>query len=96
MIFRTFAVYDSKAACYFTPFFFPNAGQAIRSFMDEANRAGSMMNKHPADYTLFELGTYDDATGLFAQPAQPVNHGQAASFLRAAEVVDLFTPAKEA
>lgn len=54
------AVRDSAVDCFALPMFFRATGEAIRSFADEANRDGSAIAAHPADYELFLLGTYND------------------------------------
>lgn len=38
-------------------------GEAVRMFMDEATNKESRINKHPNDFALYKLGTYDDQTG---------------------------------
>lgn len=59
-------VYDSVSEAYMRPFFAPATGAAIRSFTDEVNsgNADSIVAMHPADYTLFELGEWDDEKGV--------------------------------
>lgn len=61
------AVRDRAVDTFGNPFFVPALGAAIRSFADEINSgsAQSALSKHPEDYDLFELGTFDDSTGLF-------------------------------
>lgn len=61
------AVRDRSADCFGTPMFTVSKGTAIRSFSDEVNRVdpNNMLNKHPEDFDLYELGSYDDATGVF-------------------------------
>jgi hypothetical protein len=53
--------------------FVPSAGVAIRSFSDEINRnnADNQLYNHPDDFDLYELGEFDDNTGLFALHEQP-------------------------
>jgi len=60
---QMFTVYDSKAEAYLSPFFFPSRGQAVRAFGDMSNDQNHSFNKHPEDYTLFCLGTFEDETG---------------------------------
>lgn len=64
MLLKAVTVYDSKAQCYFQPFFVNSVGAAIRSFGDEANKSDGPIGKHPGDYQLYEIGNYDDSTGL--------------------------------
>lgn len=61
------SVYDKAAAAYMRPFFVNAIGQAIRSFQDEIVRQAddNPMCRHPDDYQLFRLGTFDDEVGAF-------------------------------
>lgn len=67
MKFHILAVFDSAASVYGVPNFVPNVGSAVRSFGDEVNRDApdNVLNKHPAHFSLFKMGTYDDHSGLF-------------------------------
>ena len=62
------AVLDTAIQSYGRPIFVPAVGAALRSFVDEVNRADkdNMLHNHPSDFTLFELGTFDDGTGEFS------------------------------
>jgi hypothetical protein len=44
---------------------------AVRSFMDEVKREApdNPLNMHPEDHDLYELGTWDDATGRYEESA---------------------------
>ena len=61
------AVYDSAAETYMQPWFVTAKGLAIRSFMDEVNRAaeGNPLYAHPDDFRLVYLGEYDNVSGVF-------------------------------
>jgi len=65
-ILSIFAVRDSAADTFGNPFVVQHVGIALRSFQDEVNnpREGNMLHYHSKDFTLYELGTYDQATGL--------------------------------
>lgn len=67
MVLHIVAVFDAAANAFARPIFVPSVGIAMRSFTDEVNRsaADNEMYKHPQDFRLFELGRYDDATGMF-------------------------------
>lgn len=67
MIRTVVAVFDSASGLYGTPFNVPSIGVATRSFQDEVRRGGddNQMSKHPGDFSLFTLGTFDDQTGRF-------------------------------
>jgi len=67
MIYHIVVVRDRAADVYAQPMFVTSIGSAIRSFGDEINRAdqSNMLNAHPEDFDLFQLGTYDDSSGSF-------------------------------
>jgi len=66
-------VKDRAADAYGRPMFVPSTGVAIRSFSDEINRnnADNQLYNHPDDFDLYELGEFDDNTGLFSLHEQP-------------------------
>lgn len=75
-----YSVYDSKAAVFCTPFFCPVRNVALRAFAGAANDAESQMYGWPEDFSLWELGEFDDVTGEFVLYAQKINLGLAAAF----------------
>lgn len=60
---KVFAIHDQAAEAYLQPFFMQTRGQAIRALTDTMKDESTTFNKHPQDYTLFEVGEYDDSTG---------------------------------
>lgn len=62
MILKIFTVYDSKAEAYLKPFFLRSTGEAIRAFEENCNDINANFFKYPSDYTLFEIGSYNDNT----------------------------------
>lgn len=58
-----FAVRDRQLAAYMQPFFAPTIGSAIRAFSDGMNDGTTPMAKHPDDYDLWHLGSFNDNTG---------------------------------
>lgn len=75
MIHKIFSVYDSKSEAYGMPMFLRSVAEAIRSFTDAANSSDSMLAKHPADFTLFELGEYDQLSGVLTPLNTPRSLG---------------------
>lgn len=57
------SIFDQAAKAYGRPIFVTVVGMAIRAFQDEVNNEKSPMYKHPDQYVLFEIGTFDDNTG---------------------------------
>lgn len=64
MNFKIFTVYDSKAEAFMQPFFMQTTGSAIRAFTDSVNDSKTQFYHHPADFTLMEIGEYDDQKGI--------------------------------
>lgn len=58
---KIFTVYDSKAELYMQPFFAQSTGAAVRAFQDTCQNPDHVFCKHPSDFTLFEIGIWDDA-----------------------------------
>lgn len=80
MITKIYTVYDSKLDAYMTPFFMQSKGAAIRAFSDTVNEPNSPFYKHPADFTLFEIGEYDDATAKITSAQALQSLGTALEF----------------
>lgn len=59
------AIYDKAVENFGRPFVARTANEAIRTISQEVNRADTtnMLNTHPRDYDLYQLGTWDDETG---------------------------------
>lgn len=65
MKYQIFSVYDSKAEFYGKPFFMTSVGEAIRGFQDVSIDENTTIGRHPGDFTLFHVGTWDDAYSEF-------------------------------
>lgn len=59
---QIFALYDKKALAYVDVFHFPQIGQAIRQ-LEDLLKTQHPVSKHPADYDLYTLGSFDDISG---------------------------------
>jgi len=79
MVLKVFAIRDVKAECYGVPFFLANSGLALRTFSDIAVDNKSRICAHPADYSLFEIGLYDDDSGKL-KSIDPVYLGCASDY----------------
>lgn len=77
MIYHVFSIYDEKAEAFLPPFILPKEAQALRVFSDCVNSNDHQFGANPADYTLFRLGTFDDATAQFLleRTKQPLGNG---------------------
>lgn len=59
------AVLDTVVKAFLPPIFGRSLGECVRSFTEAANAAEHQFKKHATDYVLFELGTWDDGSGIF-------------------------------
>ena len=71
MTYFTFSIYDSKAKNYHIPYNLKNEAVAVREFADIVNDPKSSIYKHPEDYTLFKIGTWDDHDAKFKLESTP-------------------------
>lgn len=56
------SIYDKATEAYMRPFVCQAEGQAIRMFEDLARDPSHEIAKHPEDYALFVIGTFNDNT----------------------------------
>lgn len=73
MILQVCSIKDSASDLFGRPFYTQALGQATRSFRDEVNRKelNNDLNKHPDDFTLYHLGSFDDNSGRFTVYEEP-------------------------
>lgn len=70
---QVFSVYDARAQIFHPPFLTHNQFTAQRMIADVVNSPDHSFHRHPADYQLFELGEFDDQTGLYVtHQAKPI------------------------
>lgn len=65
------AVRDRAADVFGQPNFVLTIGGAIRGFSDEVRKGEGVMSKHPEDFDLYHLGTYDDSNATFELLERP-------------------------
>nr|AVQ10234.1 nonstructural protein [Gokushovirinae environmental samples] len=75
---KVIAVYDSKAQVFNQPQFLRSAGEASRAWEAALTDPKQIFCAHPADFTLFEIGEYDDQTGTLYPHQIHVNLGNGA------------------
>lgn len=66
-----YSIYDEKALCYGLPFFQKTDGIAIRLFNDLVNDPDSSLYKHPSDYKLYRIGSFEELSALI-EPVTPL------------------------
>lgn len=66
-------IFDQKSGLFNQPFFTANVATAERAIENCIMDKEHPFSKHPEDYVLFDLGHYDDQTGMFVQHSAPVS-----------------------
>lgn len=80
MILNVYAFYDIKASFYSAPFFLVHDSLAMRAATDLVADPNTTIGRHPADFALMKLGTFDDQTGNF-EVGLPMNLAICTAFL---------------
>jgi len=62
---KVYTIYDSKLEIYNSPFLALNKGHAIRLITKMVQREDHDFCVHAKDFTMFEIGEYDDSSGRF-------------------------------
>lgn len=63
MIWNMYTLHDVKALQYNPPFFALNDALAKRMIEDLVADLNTSVGRHPADFKLYRLGTYEDSKG---------------------------------
>jgi hypothetical protein len=58
-----FSIYDVKVEAFMAPFYARSFGEAERFFGDMQSDKSGPVGRHPQDYNLFHVGTFDETTG---------------------------------
>ena len=82
-----YSIYDTASGAYMRPFYMNSDGQAIRAFSDLAQDAEHEIGRHPEDYTLYRIGTFDDNTGKL-HPEDPSSIATAMAMVAAARQIE--------
>nr|QJB19236.1 MAG: nonstructural protein [Microvirus sp.] len=81
MMLKLFCVFDSKVGSYLPPFSARTAGEAIRMFESSVKQEKSQMALFATDYSLFEVGSFDDQLATFEFPKAPAVIATASQFV---------------
>lgn len=77
-----YSVFDKKAGVYNVPFFLQNNALAVRAFADLVNHDDSMISRFPEDFALYNIGSYDDKTGVCKSLIPAVFMNNATEFVK--------------
>lgn len=90
---KFYTIYDSKAGYYNRPFLVRTKGEALRLFQQAANDTTTSLGQYPEDYILFEIGTFDDLSGIIAHENH-ISLGKAIDYKRSNPVQSIHEPMK--
>lgn len=79
---KIFSVFDSKADAFLQPFYALTTGIAVRMFEETCSDTEHQFHRHAADFTLMELGTFDQQKGTFEIQKVQLNLGNALTFIQ--------------
>ena len=83
---KLFSVFDNKAVFFQDPFVQRSVAEAIRAFTVACNDPKTSLFLHPNDYVLFEVGEFDERTGVIVPCEPKINHGMAIEFRQEAKI----------
>jgi len=75
-----FAIRDVKADAFNLPFFQTTRASAIRNFADLSSDPQSTIARHPEDFQLYEIGSYDSGNAYFTSLELPILLASATEF----------------
>lgn len=78
---KLFTVYDSKAEAFLQPVYAKTVGIFMRMVAQAVNDPNHDFHKTPGDYTFFEIGEWDDASGMIRMLESRINLGGAIELL---------------
>ena len=82
MIMKLFAIRDSKTEAFLPPFMMHTIGEAERALVSHCNDAEHNFCKYAEDFNLFELGSWDNSTGVYSLHPAPVSIGLLVQYKR--------------
>lgn len=80
MLYKVFTVYDGAVKAYLPPMLLRTRGEAIRSISEALRAPDHQFSKHSPDFSLFELGEWDDNTGAYNLHPSPEHLGVLTEF----------------
>lgn len=79
---KVLSVYDEKVGAFSQPFCSVNHQTALRDFQRAVEDRNLDLFHFPNDYSLFELGEFDDISGLITPTIPPLFLSRGSSFLK--------------
>lgn len=87
---KMYSIYDKAAQAYVTPFFMHTKAMAIRAFESNVNAQDeNNISKHPEQFSLFELGEFDDSVAKLELHSEPELVASALELVKPTEETNL-------
>lgn len=64
MLMQFYSIFDTAAGVYLRPFVSQADGEATRMFSDLCTDGDHPVGRHPEDYSLFRLGSFNDQNAI--------------------------------
>lgn len=71
MVLIMMSPYDEKAQVYLAPFVCKTEAEGRRMMSDAVNEPGSLVARHPDDFSLYIVGSFNDSSGTLIVPSVP-------------------------
>lgn len=84
MILKVFGIFDSKVSAWLPPFMMKHVGDAERAIVSHVNDPQHNFSKYADDFTLFELGSWDDSNAKYSLHSTPHSIGLLLQYKREA------------
>ena len=68
---KVFTIYDIKAETYMEPVSARAIGEGLRNFEDALKDERSSLSRHPEDFIFYEIGEFNEETGLVTSLVAP-------------------------
>lgn len=84
-ILRLYSLFDSGVGAFMKPFWSDHKANAMRSFtqvVNDKSNPDNMIANHPDQFVLFELGAFDQPTGVFSSHASPLSLGNGIEYVK--------------
>lgn len=83
---KMYTVHDAAAKAYLPPFTTPSERDALASFKQASEDTNSNICKFSSDFTLIEIGEFDERTNVLTAHKAPITIINAAKFKEAPNV----------
>jgi len=86
-MYKVFGIYDSKTDAFLPPFMMKTVGEAERALQTHINDPQHNFCRYAEDFTLFELGTWEDSNAKYTLHSTPHSVGMLLQYKRDKDVV---------